>query len=82
MRQVIFDIERLAYYATITVTEIKDRTEEQLRSEIHMSFFMIKAIIWSHWRRLLPTTQYFHGGLGVGTCVSVGYFPSNAGGQH
>ena len=39
MRQVVSDVERLAHYRTISVTEIKDKIQEKFRAEVHMGFF-------------------------------------------
>ena len=39
MRQVISDVERLAHYATISVSKIKDKIQEKFSSEVHMGFF-------------------------------------------
>ena len=39
MRQVISDVERLAHYATISVSKIKDKIQEKFSSEVHLGFF-------------------------------------------
>ena len=78
MRQVIPEVKRLAYYATITLPEKRGRIEENpdLRSA-SISSRVIKAIICFHLRRLLPTTQFVQRGLEVGVGLSSDYFPSN-----
>ena len=39
MRQVISDVERLAHYAAIPVSDIKHRIQEKFRSDVQMGFF-------------------------------------------
>ena len=61
---------------------MKDKIEENFRSEIPMAFFSGIRLSSVFMRRLLPTSQFFHRDLGVGISLSVGYFLSKPRGQH